>query len=204
MSEEQKTETKSPEWTPEQMVLWQRKKCQESLDMAVCEQKGRAGQQMDYVEHVYVRARLNEIFGPHGWSSETVDGPTEVFGEIGLKQDYQTKRCMPVYRCGWICKVKLIIRWADGRETCHTGTGFCTGTANPHVPQDAPEGARAIHFTDRESPIDMACKGAESDAFKRAASNLGWSFGLALYQKPDKREHVFDSRQQRANRGAPQ
>lgn len=193
------------EWTSDQMLLWQRTKCNSPLDMAHCKAK----QGMDYLETWVVHAKLNEVFGADGWSSRTVEGPNLAYGELGLSiKNFALGS--PTFRCGYTCKVELTVRWADGHETTHTGTGFCSGMCyGPYPPNDAPEGVSSKHFMNPESAHDMASKGSESDALKRAACRLGWYFGLALYQKPDgqgRREHTFDSRdqqQRQQRRGAP-
>lgn len=131
--------------------------------------KGAGGKPLSYLESWHVIGQLNEIFGHLGWSSETIDIFEVRTGKVRIR-DKELDQAFAAAR------VKLTV-WADENGAPNrwsvtrvgTGCGIATGSGEFEV-------------------LEQAIKTAESDARKRAAMTLGWSFGLALYD-PDQ-QHV--------------
>ena len=145
--------------------------CMEPLaQSAVDARKGPGGSSLSYVSQHYVRRRLCEVFGAYGFDSETtrmelVSGPTRV-QETRTRRDggtYEIDRWVVVYQA----TVRLTVRDANGQMVA-----FKDGSA-AGVGEDSQIGW-ATH---------LAVTEAETDALKRAAMQLGDSFGLALYDK---------------------
>lgn len=121
---------------------------------------GKDGKGFSHLEAWDVRAHLNRVFGFLNWSAELVDLQL-VFETEGAK-DNKT-RWTVCYRA----TVKLTVFSANGFNVA-TYTEAAAGDS-----QNNPSRADAH---------DMAIKTAESQAFKRAAVNLGDQFGLSLYK----------------------
>lgn len=139
-------------------------KCMEPLSARnVTQRQGPGGSSLSYVDQHYVRRRLCEVFGPLGFDTETtllerVSGP-----EKGEKGKWVTE---------YVAKVRLTVRDPEtGRVAVREGTAAGTG-------ED-----RQLNWS-----VHCAVTEAETDALKRAAMQLGDSFGLALYDK--QQEHV--------------
>lgn len=105
-----------------------------------------------------------------------IDRLNQVFGNLGW--DSETVEMaevgggkFPAYRAK--VRIKAIVEVAPGQflNVCREGTGWGADKS-------------------AQNPHEMACKEAESDAFKRAAMKFGRSLGLALYDKTQ--EHVED------------
>lgn len=138
---------------------------------AVKERDGGGGVRLSYIGAEYVTDRLNQIFGSLGWSKTTIKLDKVFEGQ--LEQNGRKKHTV-----SYIAQVRLVVT-VDGKGTEHTTTGHGTGfdVFNPG----------AAH--------ELAVKAAETDAFKRAASNLGQSMGLALYDKEQKNIEEDDQSQ---------
>lgn len=119
---------------------------------------------MSHMEAYDVRAHLNRIFGFGRWSAEVIsmDLVNERFGQNRNGKD----ACYVVYRAG----LRLTVCAPDGTELARY-TEFAAGDAL---------GFPVIKLGDAH---DFAMKTAESQALKRAATNLGDQFGLSLYNK---------------------
>ena len=151
-------------------------KCMEPLSQAhVKGRKGPRGVTLSYVDQHYVRRRLLEVFGPLGFDTETrrverVSGPTRV-------QETRHKRDGGTYEVDrWVTVYEATVRvWVRDQETGRVS--YRDGTA-AGVGEDSQIGW-STH---------LAVTEAETDALKRAAMQLGDSFGLALYDKAQ--EHV--------------
>lgn len=122
--------------------------------------------QLEYLEWHYVVAQLNRIFGYGQWSTrveklEFLGGtgttpPAAVAVTLALDID------LPVVNPGGI---------AYRDSATYTNVGYATNT---------PRGGQLTW-----DGLEMAVKGAQSDAIKRAATALGEQFGLGLYVKEE-------------------
>lgn len=128
---------------------------------AVSSREGGGGKQLSYLAGHYVIDRLNKVFGPFGWASQTTSIDKLFEGEVtnryGKKTNYVSYRAT----------VRLVVTGPDNKATEHTLNGFGDG-------QDQDNAGKAH---------ELAIKEAETDALKRCAKNLGMSMGLALYDK---------------------
>jgi recombination DNA repair RAD52 pathway protein len=119
----------------------------------VASRRGGGGKNLAYVETWDVKAHMIRVFGFGNWSWDVLSA--DVAYSIA-----------PEGSGNWKVGYRVI-----GRLTIHatgaTYTEAAVGMANLPDPGEA---------------HDMAVKTAESDAFKRAAINLGDNFGLSLYK----------------------
>ncbi|MEQ8720979.1 MAG: Rad52/Rad22 family DNA repair protein [Sandaracinaceae bacterium] len=139
---------------------------------AVKSRKGRGRDSFDYVPGEYVIATLCEIFGSTGWSSKVVSldrttGP-ELFDKTVKDWNTRKERTEKRWRVSYIARVRLTCL-----ESGATKEDYGFGSSEEKDPL-------AIH--------ESAVKEAVTDAIKRAARQLGWRLGLALYDK--ERKHV--------------
>ena len=112
------------------------------------------GTNLSYVEGWHVIAEANRIFGYDGWDRTTVE--TNCVWTAGKASNYQA---------AYVAKVRIMVRAGDV-NIVREGSG--TGEATALTPGQAHE---------------LALKGAETDATKRALATFGNSFGLALYDR---------------------
>jgi len=133
----------------------------------VSEREGGGGKKLSYLTGHYVIDRLNQVFGPFGWATNTVELRLVSAGEIEGK--YGKK-----HSAHYLAKVRLVVE-AGGKTTEHNCHGYGNGF-------DAKDPGLAH---------ELAAKEAETDALKRCAKNLGMSMGLALYSKDQ--ENVADA-----------
>lgn len=123
---------------------------------------------LSYVNQHYVRQRLVDVFGPLGFDTETrlrlVSGPTRVQETRKRRngETYEVDNWLTVYEA----TVRVTVRAEDGTVSVKEGSAGGVG-------EDKQPGW-SVH---------LACTEAETDALKRAAMQLGPSFGLALYDK---------------------
>src|SRR5262245_45176164 len=110
------------------------------------------GQTLSYIEGWYAVAEANRVFGFDGWDRETVVSQCVWAKPIGNK-----------YGAAYLTRVRITVRAGDQRVV-REGSG--TGEATAASPGLAHE---------------IAAKGAETDATKRALSTFGNLFGLSLY-----------------------
>ena len=110
---------------------------------------------MSYIMAWDATYTANEIFGFDGWDRETT--------EMRLVQEEQDQKNL--HRVGYVAKVKGTVRAGD-TVIVKEGTG-------------AGQGINRDKFKSHE----LAVKEAESDAMKRALTQFGNQFGLALYDK---------------------
>ena len=115
--------------------------------------KGGGGKQLAYVEAYDIKAHMIRVFGFAGWSWDVLE--CDVAYALPPEGDQRN------WRVGYKVRGRLSIH-----DTGATYTEAAVGMANLPDPGEA---------------HDMAVKTAESDAFKRAAINLGDNFGLSLY-----------------------
>jgi DNA recombination protein Rad52 len=110
---------------------------------------------MSYIMAWDASYTANEIFGFDGWDRETV--------EMRMVQDIEDQKGQR--RVGYIAKVRITVRAGD-TVIVREGTG----------------GGQGIN-RDLFKAHEGATKEAESDAMKRALTQFGNQFGLALYDK---------------------
>ena len=112
------------------------------------------GADLHYVEGWHVIAEANRIFGYDAWDRRTLASHCVWSGETGA-----------YYGAAYTAKVRVSVRAGDitiVREGSGTGEGNAPTPAQAH---------------------DLALKGAETDATKRALATFGNPFGLALYDR---------------------
>ena len=118
--------------------------------------RDQGGRQLSYLEAYDIRATLTRIFGYGNWSGETIE--TRVMHESQYTPPNSDRL---LWRIGVMCTFRLTIH--------QTGAVYTESAAASQSGPDYGEVA------------DFAIKTAESDALKRAATNLGSTFGLSLY-----------------------
>ena len=124
------------------------------LDPRYVKTRDANGVNLSYVEGWHVIAEANRIFGFDAWDRRTVSSACVWSGKSG--QDYAT---------AYTAKVRICVRAADTmivREGSGAGEGRASSPGQAH---------------------ELALKGAETDATKRALATFGNSFGLALYDR---------------------
>lgn len=122
---------------------------------AVKEREGSGGMTLSYVDQHYVISKAIEIFGPMGFSCETMECKA-------CSVDTATNRAgKSVHVLGYMATVRVHVG-----DTFKDGTGFGSG-------RDA----------DLGRAHESAMKEAETDAMKRAFRLFGNTMGLALYDK---------------------
>lgn len=129
----------------------------------VAKRSGGGGRQLSYLEAWDVKAHMIRVFGFCGWSAEVIESE-QVFEEQNEKGQWSV---------AWKITLRLTIH---GTGAVYTESAI--GSAN--LPQ-------------RGEAHDMAIKTGESDAFKRAAINLGTQFGLSLYSNGSLRDVVVQT-----------
>ncbi len=134
--------------------------------------------------HHYIR-EANRIFGFGGW--ETITEALALVGEWPIfrhgGRDYPDKIGITVaYRA----QVRVTVHTEDGPRSA-VGCGFCSAVAY-RQDNELPE------TCDPSQAHDVALKGAESDALKRALRNWGDRFGLSLYDKDNRPQAEVQSR----------
>lgn len=123
----------------------------------------RADKQIN-LKHHYIRSRLIEIYGPHGWSEEDL--------ELKCIRDHRDERSGETI-VAYMARQRLTVYPAGGDPRSFDGGG-AWGTAM---------GGGGQNGTGR-TVWDMhsdALNGARSVAFCRAAKSLGPQFGLSFY-----------------------
>lgn len=136
---------------------------------AVDVRKNGNGKELSYASQHYVITRLNTVFGPMGWSSETVYN--NLVAEDITQRDGKSR-----WEVSHEAKVRIYLN-RQLYTVYHDGTGHGHGF-----------GAK------KGDAIESSAKEAETDALKRAARLLGPSFGLALYdpEQKDVGDPLFD------------
>jgi hypothetical protein len=111
------------------------------------------GRELTYLEGWYAISEANRIFGFDGWSRETIESKCVLARE-------NRGTFLAVY----IAWVRVTVQ-ADGTTVIREGHGTGEG-----------------HGTSPGEVHDIAFKGAETDATKRALATFGKPFGLELYR----------------------
>ena len=124
------------------------------LDSKHVKSRSSNGTRLSYVEGWHVIAEANRIFGFDGWDRRTI-GTTCIWTESKVGHHY----------VAYTAKVRVRVRAGDVviiREGSGTGEATAVTSGQAH---------------------ELALKGAETDATKRALSTFGNPFGLALYDR---------------------
>lgn len=117
----------------------------------VAKRSGGGGKSLSYLEAWDVKAHMNRVFGFTGWSW------TVTLAEIAFED-------------------------APGEGQRNWNVGYkVIGTLEVAGARYSEAAVGSATLPSRGDAHDMAIKTAESDAFKRAAINLGDQFGLSLY-----------------------
>jgi len=124
------------------------------LDPRYVRTRNSNGSTLSYVEGWHVIAEANRIFGYEAWDRRTVSASC-VWSEAKSG----------TYRAVYAAKVRITVR-AGEVKVVREGSGSCEASAAT---------AGQAH--------ELALKGAETDATKRALATFGNPFGLALYDR---------------------
>jgi DNA recombination protein Rad52 len=124
------------------------------LDPRYIKTRSANGANLSYVEGWHAIAEANRIFGFDAWDRRTVSTACVWSGQSGQS-----------HAAAYTAKVRVSVRAGD-IVIVREGSG--TGEARASTPGQAHE---------------LALKGAETDATKRALATFGNSFGLALYDR---------------------
>lgn len=117
--------------------------------------RSQAGRQLSYLEAWDVKAHMIRVFGFCNWDSVVSD----------VRLAFEEKNEKDQWNVGYLVTVTLTVKDEQGRYLCEYAEAAVGSATLPR----------------RGEAHDMAVKTAESDAFKRAAINLGTQFGLSLY-----------------------
>ena len=124
------------------------------LDPRYVKTRNANGANLSYVEGWHAIAEANRIFGFDAWDRRTVSTACVWSGQSGQ-----------LYAAAYTAKVRVSVRAGDitiVREGSGTGEGRASTPGQAH---------------------ELALKGAETDATKRALATFGNPFGLALYDR---------------------
>src|SRR6478672_7186104 len=124
------------------------------LDPRYIKTRSANGANLSYVEGWHAIAEANRIFGFDAWDRRTVSTACVWSGQSGQS-----------HAAAYTAKVRVSVRAGDiviVREGSGTGEGRASTPGQAH---------------------ELALKGAETDATKRALATFGNSFGLALYDR---------------------
>ena len=124
------------------------------LDPQYIKTRSANGRSLNYVEGWHAIAEANRIFGFDAWDRRTISTACVWSGQSGQ-----------VYAAAYTAKVCVSVR---AGEIIVVREGSGTGEGTGSTPGQAHE---------------LALKGAETDATKRALATFGNSFGLALYDR---------------------
>jgi Rad52/22 family double-strand break repair protein len=110
------------------------------------------GRELSYIEGWHAIAEANRIFGFDGWDRETVES-----------RCLMSRETRGTFLAVYAAKVRITVR-ANGKTIVREGHGSGEGRG-----------------TSPGETHDVALKGAETDATKRALATFGKPFGLSLY-----------------------
>jgi recombination DNA repair RAD52 pathway protein len=143
------------ERTPATSILWDWQIVEALQEYIKPEQISTRPDGKDYVEWHEATRIANRVFGPLGWSLTTTMTPTYMNAGDWGEGFYCTRKITVRYRCSEDSLVYTIER--DG------------------------EGWIKLQAIGKSDAIDMAFKGAASDAISKATKTFGDAFGLNLY-----------------------
>lgn len=133
-------------------------------------QQGNSSKTLRYLEAWDIRAMLIRVFGYGGFSAEVTESKISHESQYEAPNQRDGERPRMLWRIGAVCTVRLTIH--------QTGAVY---TETAVASQSGPDWGEVA---------DFAVKTAESDALKRAATNLGTQFGLSLYDSGTMRDVV--------------
>jgi DNA recombination protein Rad52 len=123
------------------------------LEPGVVRTREAHGRHFSYLEGWYVIAEANRIFGYDGWSRETLESKCVL-----------TRENRGTFLAIYLARVRITVQ-ANAITVIREGHGSGEGRGTS---------AAEVH--------DIAVKGAETDATKRALATFGRAFGLGLYR----------------------
>ena len=132
--------------------------------------KGRGSGQFEYLAGHDVKRRANEIFGFGNWGHSVVE--RELLGAV----EVQSQNGQPGWHVGYATTVRVWVDTGTGRTYTTEGVGYGDGV----------EYVGAARVT----ACELAIKESETDALKRAFTDLGDQFGLILYAKEDEKRRI--------------
>jgi hypothetical protein len=139
----------------------------------VSQRKGPGGSKLDYVSGGYVKARLFELAGPLGWSAQMISPPVLVGQPVGETRRKRGQDGKDRDEVRWSATAMATVRVLLGDPSAplayHDDVGTCTSQDQVSVGE----------------ALELAVKGAATDALKRAAAPFGPSLGLALLVDDD-------------------
>lgn len=143
---------------------------------------GKDGKNFSHVEAWDIRRHLLRFFGFGGYDTDLLDAAlVSETSQMLRKKNKQGEEYGDPYEAWTVIyrvSVKLTVKTIDGSELGHwhgTATGDATNQPS------------------RADAHDLALKTADSQAFKRAAVNLGDQFGLSLYNNGNPAPVVLSS-----------
>jgi hypothetical protein len=131
---------------------------------------GRGSAKFEYLAGHDIKRRANEIFGFGNWG-HTIEEQVEIGAVEVKKREGDGTGWHVAYRC----VVRVWVRHSGGLFETH-GSGYGDG----------------VEYTPaaRLTACELALKESETDALKRAFTDLGDQFGLILYAKDDEKKRV--------------
>jgi hypothetical protein len=139
---------------------------------------------MSHMEAYDIRAHLNRVFGFARWSADVVSM------ELLYERFHENKRKQPAVSVGYRAGLRLTVHAPDGGVLA-TYTEHAAGSAS------------SFPVSKQADAHDMAIKTSESQALKRAATNLGDQFGLSLYNNGNVNPIVLGTLVQNPAQSAP-
>ena len=125
---------------------------------------GGGNKKLSYVENGYVQTRLDEVFGAENWDYEITQHPKIVLEDTTESKYNGQPRILHVFVA--TASVRLTVRFRVGDQVY------------TKVVEDS--GACDANDQRKAEAIQMALKGAITDAKKRAATDIGNTFGRSL------------------------
>ena len=132
----------------------QLKKLATSFDTSRVRSREQNGKTLFFIEGWFAISEANRIFGYDGWDREMVHFERSYSNVVGGQ-----------VHCGYLARVRVRVR-AGKTDIVREGSGFGSGVS-----------------ANQSEAHDIALKGAETDATKRALATFGDRFGLLLYDK---------------------
>jgi hypothetical protein len=131
---------------------------------AISQREGGGGMMLDYLEGHYVTDRMNAVFGNLNWDKyiQVLKEKEEVLKTFDKYKNKEVEN----YQYTVVVKCLLQARFGTATKQAED-IGSCTGSSKKSFGE----------------ALEIAYKGAVTDAFKRCAKDLGQSMGLALYDK---------------------
>lgn len=135
--------------------------CNLPLNANCVAERNKGNISLSYVEGHYIRKLLSFVF-ENRWNYKIIELTSRMPEPIMANNKDKV-----TYYVSSTAKIQLDITWEDGSETRYEDVGHGSGTS----------------YSSIGDAFESAEKEAVTDALKRAAVNLGDSFGLVLYHK---------------------